>query len=234
MTLVKIEVVSDQFEYIHGDPILMYRNTPMGLLNATYKISNVTRYPITFHFLTTRRFDFSIMDSLGREVIRWSKYQPPPADIIGKEIVQPNEDLVYDAEINLGQNPNTPLPLGDYTLEGILTACYTDYQNARFDFPLTEAKKFRIVETVDFRQGFIFKKLHAIGTRSEGPDYFLQTKEKVIYELIYDKSRLPWEKDPYLEKFCCKWNPGRPLKVIGDFDLKPPPKIFVKEIIRKI
>ena len=51
-------------------------------------------------------------------------------------------------------------------------------------------------------KGFTHIMLGAVGTRSEGPIYYLQTLSKdgksKDYELVYEE-RGPWEKDYYLE-----------------------------------
>lgn len=46
--------------------------------------------------------------------------------------------------------------------------------------------------------GFLFSKLGAIGTRSEGPDYFLQLFD--FMEIPIVKKVSPWEEDPRLQK----------------------------------
>jgi hypothetical protein len=47
-------------------------------------------------------------------------------------------------------------------------------------------------------EGFLFSKLHGIGTRSEGPAYFLQQFD--YSELPIEKETLPWQEDPKLQK----------------------------------
>ena len=49
-------------------------------------------------------------------------------------------------------------------------------------------------------QGLIFIKHGRLGTRSEGPDYFLQTWKR-DFLLVYDEKRHPWLPDYYLEFF---------------------------------
>ncbi len=46
--------------------------------------------------------------------------------------------------------------------------------------------------------GFIFSKLHSIGTRSEGPNYFLQQFD--YNEIPIKKQAEPWGEDPNLQK----------------------------------
>ncbi|WP_157098321.1 hypothetical protein [Chlorobaculum limnaeum] len=49
-------------------------------------------------------------------------------------------------------------------------------------------------------KGLIFIKHGRVGTRSEGPDYFLQTKNGDY--LLQFKDRHPWQPDYELEFFC--------------------------------
>jgi hypothetical protein len=57
--------------------------------------------------------------------------------------------------------------------------------------------------------GYLFNKLQSIGTKSEGPAYYLQQWD--YKELAIIKKVQPWEKDPALEKFMCQ-----KVTVIGD------------------
>lgn len=47
-------------------------------------------------------------------------------------------------------------------------------------------------------KGLVYVKHHAVGSKSEGPAYFLQTKKK-DYTLRYDLDRPLYEPDYYLE-----------------------------------
>ncbi len=47
--------------------------------------------------------------------------------------------------------------------------------------------------------GFLFSKLHAIGSKSEGPTYFLQQFD--YKEIEIEKKTHPWEQDPDLQKY---------------------------------
>jgi len=55
------------------------------------------------------------------------------------------------------------------------------------------------METFD---GFMFSKLHLIGSKSEGPVYFLQSFD--YRENIVIKQTHPWKEDPNLQKFLAK------------------------------
>ena len=47
--------------------------------------------------------------------------------------------------------------------------------------------------------GFLFSKLQSIGTRSEGPGYFLQTFDGREIPII--KHASPWQPDPELQRY---------------------------------
>jgi hypothetical protein len=77
-------------------------------------------------------------------------------------------------------------------------------------------------------KGFVYIKLHEMGTRSEGPDYYLQifNVEKTVnveHRLKYADINL-WEVDYYLEFFCRK-----KVEVTGELDKKTD-TIIVTEI----
>jgi hypothetical protein len=53
-------------------------------------------------------------------------------------------------------------------------------------------------------RGLVFVKQGRIGTRSEGPDYYLQTKE-LEYPLARKTEDLVFKPDYMLEFYCRKW-----------------------------
>ena len=50
--------------------------------------------------------------------------------------------------------------------------------------------------------GYLFSKLHLIGSKSEGPTYFLQQFDYKEYKVI--KHAQLWEEDPELHKFLAR------------------------------
>ncbi len=58
-------------------------------------------------------------------------------------------------------------------------------------------------------EGYLFPKLAAIGSKSEGPAYFLQTWDKK--ELTVEKKTHPWEEDAALHRFI-----ARKVKIQGE------------------
>ena len=51
-------------------------------------------------------------------------------------------------------------------------------------------------------RGLLYIKHGRVGTKSEGPDYFLQSYYHDF--LLAHKSRNPWEPDEILAQYCCK------------------------------
>ena len=229
MVILNLRVSSDQDEYMHGISGVMYPLPPTSTLKATLIATNILRSPVGLTFPTTQRYDFVVRDSEGKEVIRWSKSKMF-ADVLGEEIVKPLGKLTYKEDLLLGEI-GKPLSTGEYTLEGIVTASTIQCKDSKvLSVPLSDTTDFKIVDTTDSRIGFIYKKLHKFGSKSEGPDYFLQTQRGIDYQLIH-KDRPPWKPDPYLEKFACVWYPHKHVKVIGKLELTKPPKIHVDEIV---
>jgi hypothetical protein len=70
---------------------------------------------------------------------------------------------------------------------------------------LTNAKS--TLKTGQFN-GFLFSKLASIGTKSEGPAYFLQYRNYKDIKII--KHARLWERDPQLEKYL-----GRNVQITG-------------------
>ena len=60
-------------------------------------------------------------------------------------------------------------------------------------------------------EGLVYVKYGRLGTRSEGPDYYLQTWDREY--LLKHGDRGPWELDYYLEFFCRKF-----VEVTGELD----------------
>ncbi|WP_440948671.1 hypothetical protein ACSAZL_10810 [Methanosarcina sp. T3] len=61
-------------------------------------------------------------------------------------------------------------------------------------------------------KGLVYVKYGRVGSKSEGPDYYLQTRDKE-YLLKYAERYL-WELDYYLEFFCRKF-----VEVTGELDM---------------
>ncbi|MFX0199160.1 MAG: BsuPI-related putative proteinase inhibitor [Candidatus Hodarchaeota archaeon] len=225
------EVRTDQEIYMHGVQGAMYPIPPTGKLRANVKVTNTADRPIKLNFINSQRCDFIIKDIHGKELVRWGHGQPF-VEVIGDETIGPADSLSYSREVLLGK-VNDPIPVGKYILEGIITASTIDlYNNTSFSAPIEAKTNFQIIDyRPEWREGFIFKKLHKFGTKSEGPDYYLQTEEGIDYLLFYKDHQL-WEPDPELEKYACVWKPAAHIKVKGKIDLtKSPPKIRVDEII---
>lgn len=75
-------------------------------------------------------------------------------------------------------------------------------------------------------KGFVYSKLHAIGTKSEGPSYYLQTYSPSGEELKMKYHEVnPWEPDKDLEKMV-----NHKVKVEGDLEKSRPPVLKVTKI----
>jgi len=64
---------------------------------------------------------------------------------------------------------------------------------------------------VEIFEGLVYVKYGRIGSKSEGPDYYLQTWDREF--LLKYRDRGPWELDYYLEFFCRKF-----VEVTGKYD----------------
>jgi hypothetical protein len=64
---------------------------------------------------------------------------------------------------------------------------------------------------VEIFEGLVYVKYERIGSKSEGPDYYLQTWDREF--LLKYRDRGPWELDYYLEFFCRKF-----VEVTGEYD----------------
>jgi hypothetical protein len=228
--ILDTKVYTDQEIYMHGVQGNQYVIPPTGKLKATIKVTNTTEKPVKLNFNDGQRCDFTIKDISGKEIVRWSKGQVFP-DVIGDATIKPADSLSYTKEVSLGE-VNAPIPLGKYMLEGIISASrVTLDDNTSFSALINARTHFHIIDyNPDWFEGFIFKKLHKFGTKSEGPDYYLQTEEGIDF-LLFHEDREPWKPDSYLEKYACVWNREAHIKVKGKIDVtKSPPEIRVEEI----
>ena len=75
-------------------------------------------------------------------------------------------------------------------------------------------------------KGFVYSKLHSMGTRSEGPAYFLEVypPEPRDYRIVY-KDCFLWQDDPELHKFLAK-----KVKIDGDLNTENPDILKIKTI----
>lgn len=90
---------------------------PIIKMNLT--VFNYTPDPVTFNFRSSQRYDFTIYNSQGLKVWRWSeatlsRFQP----VMGEVTLQPNDTVTYTAEYQSRIMLNEDL----YTLKGELTA----------------------------------------------------------------------------------------------------------------
>ena len=100
-----IYISTDKLNYSVGEPIKM-----------TINIFNYTEEDITFHFNTSKRYDFVIEDEEGNDIWRWSQ-DIMFAMVLGEEILGPNNpEVIYVAEYKDRLSP------GYYKIIGIFVA----------------------------------------------------------------------------------------------------------------
>lgn len=90
-------------------------------IKMTLVVFNRASTPVTFTFPTSQRFDFSIKDSSGVEVWRWSTgrgFQP----VVGTITLPPGQSVTFPVTQHFVSRTGAPLPQGIYTLTGELTS----------------------------------------------------------------------------------------------------------------
>jgi hypothetical protein len=92
---------------------------PWPIAQVMLAVQNTTETPMEFVFPTSQRFDFSVRDALGNEVLRWS-------DGLSFSQVETRETLHkgswhFPASIHLKTRKGDLLPSGFYTLTGYLS-----------------------------------------------------------------------------------------------------------------
>lgn len=130
---IEITVTLDQAEYMHGQPGVNYVMAPTGKLTATLTVKNVSPAEQKLTFSSGQKYDFVIRDARGGEIKRWS------GDMMFTQALEDltmaaGQEHTYKEVMNLGK-PGKPLPLGGYTLEGILT-CSTPLTSAPVPFKI--------------------------------------------------------------------------------------------------
>lgn len=130
---IQVTVKLDRAEYIHGKPGVTYVMAPTGRLTATLTVKNVSPAEQKLTFSSGQKYDFVIRDARGGEIKRWS------GDMMFTQALEDltmaaGQEHTYKEVMNLGK-PGKPLPLGGYTLEGILT-CSTPLTSAPVPFKI--------------------------------------------------------------------------------------------------
>jgi len=87
---------------------------------------------------------------------------------------------------------------------------------------------------VEIFEGLVYVKYGRIGSKSEGPDYYLQTWDREF--LLNYGDRGPWEIDYYLEFFCRKFVEvtGEPDKETNTMKVTMIKEICVEHIPKKM
>lgn len=229
MVLLELKIVLGQDVYMHGEPGHKYLLPPTGNIKPSLAVKNISSNPIKLIFSTGQRYDFIIKDIHGNEKVRWSEGELFP-DVMGELVINPGQTITYTGSLLLGKVRN-PLGLGKYIMEGTITAQSIELgNNLSISVPLVANASFEIIG-YEYPMGYIYRKLHKIGTKSEGPDYILQSTDGVDYQLL-TKDQSPWFPDKYLEKFSNIWDKSFFFMVRGEVELSRPPKIKVDTISR--
>lgn len=229
MVLLELKIVLEQDVYTHGKPGHRYLIVPTGNIEPSLTVTNISSNPMKLVFSTGQRYDFIIKDIHGKEKVRWSEGEVFP-DVMGELTINPEQTVTYGENLLLGK-VQKPLGLGKYVVEGTITAHSIELgNNHSISVPLVANASFEIIG-YDHPMGYIYRKLHKIGTKSEGPDYILQSTDGVDYQLL-TKDQSSWFPDKYLEKFSNIWDKSFFFIVEGEVELSRPPRIKVDAISR--
>lgn len=94
-------------------------------IKMVLEVFNYTMSPVTFDFSDSQRYDFSICNSQGVEVWRWSNGKAF-FQVIGQVTIPPGQTVIYSETLRFVDALGNAMPVGLYTLKGELTA--TDMQ----------------------------------------------------------------------------------------------------------
>lgn len=95
------------------------------MIKMVLEVFNFTAAPVTFDFTSSKRYDFSIYNSRGTEVWRWSDGQIF-LPVLGQVTIQPRDTKIYSFALKFVDRNGNAMPVDLYTLKGELTA--TDMQ----------------------------------------------------------------------------------------------------------
>jgi hypothetical protein len=95
------------------------------VINMKLEVINYTMTPVTFDFSDSQRYDFSICNSQGVEVWRWSNGKGF-FQVIGQVTIPPGQTIIYSETLSFVDTTGNAMPVDLYTLKGELTA--TDMQ----------------------------------------------------------------------------------------------------------
>ena len=91
------------------------------VISMGIKVYNHSRIPVRFQFTTSQRYDFSIYNSRGYEVWRWSD-DKAFLQVLGEIVLNPGESVVYTTSIKFVDKNKRSMPVDLYTLKGEFTA----------------------------------------------------------------------------------------------------------------
>ena len=111
----KIEAVLeiDRFEYT-SDP------ANISIVRAKLTLRNLTQQPLPFHFNSGQISDWTLMDSGGKKVWRWSDDRVFSMVVLDRTLE--STPWEFEEEIPLASGSNKPYPPGTYILKAELTS----------------------------------------------------------------------------------------------------------------
>lgn len=104
---------SGKVEEVKGDTVeedIIAKINEISPLTFQYKVNNESEKDITLDFTSSQRFDYSIKNPKGEEIFLFSSVSSF-LQVIGKEVLHPKENLVYDIDVS-----DVGLSKGTYTL----------------------------------------------------------------------------------------------------------------------
>jgi len=90
------------------------------VISMCIRVFNRSLIPVRLQFTTSQRYDFSIYNSRGYEVWRWSD-DKAFLQVMGEIVLNPGESIVYTTSIKFADKTGQPMPVDLYTLKGELT-----------------------------------------------------------------------------------------------------------------
>jgi hypothetical protein len=103
---LQVAFSTDKTSYVRSQPAQL-----------TLTVTNIASYPVTIHFQTTQRYDFSARNSSGQVVWTWSNGQSfPPTP--GEVVLAPGASLRYTQPWSYVNNSGMPVLDGTYTVSG--------------------------------------------------------------------------------------------------------------------
>jgi hypothetical protein len=125
------QVSSGKEEEVNVDTVeedVLTKINEVSPLSFQYLVSNESEKDITLDFTSSQRFDYSIKTTKGEEIFLFSSVSSF-LQVVGKEVLSPKENLVYDIDVK-----DVGLSKGTYTLTVWMTPATGKAFTASQDF----------------------------------------------------------------------------------------------------